>query len=103
MRGREEQRTASQATRMSFSTQRASPAMIGPSTSAATRRTASASPAEAMGNPASMMSTPKRCSLRASTSFSAVFMLQPGACSPSRSEVSKINTRSGSIATSRTH
>ena len=64
------------------------------STSVAMARTASKSPGEAIGNPASMMSTPSAASARATSSFSARFMLAPGDCSPSRSVVSKIRTRS---------
>ena len=59
-------------------------------TSRLTFCTASKSPAEAMGNPASMMSTPSSASLWAMRSFSPTVMLQPGACSPSRRVVSKI-------------
>ncbi len=54
--------------------------------------TASKSPVEAMGKPASMMSTPSSASLPAMRTFSLVVMLQPGACSPSRSVVSKMKT-----------
>ena len=57
---------------------------------AAMSRTASKSPGEAMGKPASMMSTPRSTRAWATSSFSARFMLQPGDCSPSRSVVSKI-------------
>jgi hypothetical protein len=52
--------------------------------------TASKSPSEAMGKPASRMSTPNSTSLRAIRIFSGTFMLQPGDCSPSRSVVSKM-------------
>ena len=68
--------------------------MIGPWTSRATAWTDSQSPREAAGNPASMMSTPSSASACATRSFSGCVMLQPGDCSPSRSVVSKINTRS---------
>ncbi len=57
--------------------------------------TASQSPREAAGKPASMTSTPRSASARATRSFSGCVMLQPGDCSPSRSVVSKIRTRSG--------
>ena len=40
-----------------------------------------------------MMSTPSAASARATSSFSAMFMLAPGDCSPSRRVVSKIRTR----------
>src|ERR1700683_1098313 len=46
-----------------------------------------------MGNPASRISTPSSTSLAAIRSFSGTVMLQPGDCSPSRSVVSKIQTR----------
>ena len=52
--------------------------MTGPSISDAMRRTASASSFDAMGNPASITSTPSTWSWRASCSFSAVFMEKPG-------------------------
>src|SRR5437867_12155078 len=42
-----------------------------------------------------MMSTPRRSSCRAISSFSARFMLQPGDCSPSRRGVSKTKIFSG--------
>ena len=54
--------------------------------------TAWKSPGEAMAKPASMMSTPKRSSWRATSVFSCKFMLQPGDCSPSRSVVSNTLT-----------
>ena len=84
---------ASQARSMSRSLHRARPQTDEPVTSAAMARTASKSPAEAMGNPASMISTPSAASARATSSFSAMFMLAPGDCSPSRNVVSKILTR----------
>ncbi len=70
--------------------------MIGPRTSRAISCTASQSPGEATGNPASMTSTPSSARARAIRSFSGCVMLQPGDCSPSRSVVSKISTRFGS-------
>ena len=90
MRGTSACLTASQHTRTSFSMARASPATRGPFTSLAIALTASKSSGEAIGNPASMMSTCSLASWRATSSFSARFMLAPGACSPSRSVVSKI-------------
>src|SRR2546429_371845 len=63
--------------------------------SGATACTDSKSPREAAGKPASMTSTPSSASARATRSFSGRVMLQPGDCSPSRSVVSKISTRSG--------
>src|SRR5580704_45947 len=80
---------------MSSGLQRARPQMIGPCTSRATASTLSKSPREAAGKPASMTSTPSSASARATRSFSGRVMLQPGDCSPSRSVVSKISTRSG--------
>ena len=64
--------------------------MIGRRTAAATSRTASESAGEAMGNPASMMSTPSASSACAMRSFVATSIENPGACSPSRSVVSKM-------------
>ena len=86
---------ASQARSMSRSLHRARPQTDEPVTSAAMARTASKSPTEAIGNPASMTSTPSAASARATSIFSAMFMLAPGDCSPSRKVVSKIRTRFG--------
>src|SRR5712675_241675 len=88
-------RNALAARSMSSRLQRASPQMIEPCTSRATALTDSQSPREAAGNPASITSTPSSASERATRSFSGWVMLQPGDCSPSRSVVSKISTRSG--------
>ena len=63
---------------------------LHPGELAADRSTASKSPSEAIGKPASRMSTPSSTSLRAILSFSGTVMLQPGDCSPSRSVVSKM-------------
>ena len=71
---------------------RASPAMIGPSTLSATSLTASKSPGDAAGKPASMTSTFILASCAAICSFSSVFRLIPGACSPSLRVVSKMRT-----------
>ena len=68
--------------------------MIGPSTWRAIAWTASKSPGEAIGKPASMTSTPSRASWWAISSFSVVFSEMPGDCSPSRRVVSKMKTRS---------
>ena len=95
MRGRSASRTASHARSTSAGLARARPATTGPWTSRAIACTASKSPGEAIGKPASMMSTPRRASWWAISSFSAVFSEMPGDCSPSRSVVSKISTRSG--------
>ena len=71
--------------------------MIGPWTSRAIAWTASKSPGEAIGKPASMTSTPRRASWWAISSFSPVFSEMPGDCSPSRSVVSKMRTWFGSM------
>ena len=60
-------------------------------------RTASKSPGEAMGKPASITSTPRSTRAWATSIFSARFMLAPGDCSPSRSVVSKITMRRGVV------
>src|SRR5271155_3206812 len=62
--------------------------------SLATWRTASRSPREEMGNPASITSTFSAASWCATRIFSAVFMEKPGDCSPSRRVVSKMRTTS---------
>src|SRR5947207_10768613 len=90
MRGRAASLSASQARSTSSSLARASAAITGRRISALMALTASKSPCEAMGNPASRMSTPRRSSWRAISSFSSRFMLQPGDCSPSRNVVSKM-------------
>ena len=79
---------------MSISFARASAAMVGPFTVSEIARTASKSPTLVCGNPPSMMSTPRRLSCSATSSFSLMFKLMPGDCSPSRSVVSKIVTLS---------
>ena len=73
---------------------RASPQTTGPETVRAIASTASKSPGEVIGNPASITSTPSRASWLAISTFSWVFSEIPGDCSPSRSVVSKISTRS---------
>src|SRR3954452_22110267 len=93
-RGRWASRTASAARSMSGAWARARPAMTGPSTSRAIACTAWKSPGEAIGNPASMTLTPRRASWWAISTFSAGFSEIPGDCSPSRSVVSKMMTRS---------
>src|SRR5579859_5655316 len=84
--------SASTAARMSSLRARASAAMGTSRTSFATACTASRSPREAIGKPASMTSTPRAASCRAIRIFSSVFMEKPGDCSPSRRVVSKIRT-----------
>ena len=66
--------------------------MREPRTSRAISATESKSPFETIGKPASMTSTPMRASCWAISSFSVSFIDAPGACSPSRSVVSKIFT-----------
>src|SRR5688572_897063 len=97
-RGRRASRIADQARSMSSALQRARPAITGPSISRAMECTDSQSPREAAGKPASMMSTPRSASARATRSFSGGVIVQPGDCSPSRSVVSNINTRFGSCS-----
>lgn len=84
--------TASAAALMSSRLVRASPAMTGPLTASATCFTASKSPGEAAGKPASITSTFILASWTAILSFSSLFRLIPGACSPSLRVVSKILT-----------
>src|SRR5271165_4667394 len=100
MRGRSESLTAFQAASMSWLLVRASPQITGPSTSRAIAWTASKSPGEVIGKPASITSTPRRASWWAISSFSCLFSEIPGDCSPSRRVVSKIRTRCASLACS---
>mmetsp|Transcript_159 Transcript_159/g.440 ORF Transcript_159/g.440 Transcript_159/m.440 type:complete len:205 (+) Transcript_159:1095-1709(+) len=92
--------TASQHALMSPFVARASPWIIGGfsafPTPFATAATASASPRLANGNPASITSTPRRCSCLAIRIFSSFVSVAPGLCSPSRSVVSITRTRAGS-------
>ena len=66
--------------------------MVGPRTALAIASTASKSPWLAIGNPASITSTPRRASCSAISSFSPTSSEIPGDCSPSRRVVSKIFT-----------
>src|SRR5450759_3870108 len=95
MRGRAAPSRAAAARSMSASTERASAAMTGRRTSRATARTEAKSSSEAIGKPASITSTPRASSFRARRTFSASRIEKPGACSPSRSVVSKIVIRAG--------
>ena len=79
---------------ISIGTARANAAKYAPGCSRQIARTASKSPSEAIGKPASMTSAPISTKCLATRSFSGVVMLQPGDCSPSRKVVSKICTRS---------
>src|ERR1017187_9416075 len=74
--------------------QRPSAATCAHRNSLLTAYTASISPYDTIGNPASTMSTPSSTSFRAIRSFSGTVMLQPGDCSPSRNVVSNMYTRS---------
>src|ERR1700736_5356057 len=85
---------ASPARSISSGRHRARAAMTGRRTLAATCFTPSASSADAIGKPASIKSTPSPSSSLASCTFSLVRSENPGACSPSRSVVSKIVIRS---------
>src|SRR5918993_4244878 len=90
MRFRSAGASAQPARSMSVLWQRASAAMTGPRTCVDTVRTASASASDAIGNPASSTSAPSFAIWRASFSFSSMRIEKPGACSPSRSVVSKM-------------
>ena len=90
MRGDSARETAFQQASTSSAFARARPAMIGPRTSSAISETASRSPGEENGKPASMMSTFRRASWRATSSLSSIVKPTPADCSPSRSVVSKI-------------
>ncbi len=79
---------------MSGRAARAKAQITGPSTCRAIASTDWKSPGEATGKPTSITSTPRCASARATWSFCTRFMLAPGACSPSRSVVSKTKTRS---------
>ena len=100
MRGRSACRTASHARSTSLKPVRDRPAIVDPRTPLAMASTASKSPWLAIGNPASMMSVPRRASCSAISSFSPTSSEMPGDCSPSRSVVSKIRTWSISISRS---
>src|SRR6266480_1647993 len=66
--------------------------MTGRRTPSAIAQTARRSPSDALGNPASITSTPSVSSWRARRSFSSAVIELPGACSPSRKVVSKMMT-----------
>src|SRR5262245_45036386 len=82
---------------MSLVVVRARAAITGRRTSAAIWRTASESAGDAIGKPASMMSTFSPSSARAIESLDATSSENPGACSPSRRVVSKTITRAGVV------
>ncbi len=91
--GRAASEIASQAASMSALWVRARPQITGPSTRRAISCTASKSPGEVIGNPASITSTPRRASCWAISTFSCVLSEMPGDCSPSLRVVSKMWTR----------
>ena len=93
MRGRTAWRTASAQRSISLNAARARPATEARLTLLAMAETASKSPSDAMGKPASMTSTPSASSRSATSSFSSKVMVAPGDCSPSRRVVSKMMTR----------
>ena len=80
---------ASMALITSFSLQRARAQIVVPFTSRAMVATASKSPGEAAGKPASITSIPSRTKPFAISIFSGVWRATPGVCSPSRRVVSK--------------
>ena len=81
----------------SFSLARAKPQIVVPLTSRAIVCTASKSPGDAAGKPASITSMPRRTRPFAISIFSGVCKDTPGVCSPSRRVVSKKYTRFCSI------
>src|SRR5579885_1889873 len=94
MRGRRAGFNARAASSTSALLARASAATLAHGNSRLIAATASASPWEAIGNPASKISTPVSISFDAIRIFSATVIEQPGDCSPSRKVVSKMYTRS---------
>ena len=111
MRGRMACRTPSQAASMSFLFALESPQITGTYPSSYTSlptffampRTASKSSGLAIGNPASMTSTPSLANDVAMSSFSLLVSVAPGDCSPSRSVVSNTRTYFGSEITPGTY
>ncbi len=97
MRPRLALRMASPQRSISATPARAKPQTVLSVTISATRRTASKSPLEAIGKPASITSTRMSSRILASSSFSSMDMEAPGDCSPSRMVVSNTMTRSGSM------
>ena len=83
-------RSASPARRMSFSLARASPHTVLSRIAFAMSCTASKSPLDDAGKPASITSTRSRSSWRAMRVFSSRVIDAPGLCSPSRNVVSKM-------------
>ncbi len=83
---------------MSATPARARPQTVLSVTILAISRTASKSPLEAIGKPASITSTPISSRILASSSFSSNDIEAPGDCSPSRMVVSKMMTRFLSVS-----
>src|SRR5213596_2362092 len=79
---------------MSRSLARHRPATVESLTAPATACTASKSPFEEAGKPASITSTRMRSSCRAMRNFSSLVIEAPGLCSPSRMVVSNMMSRS---------
>jgi hypothetical protein len=92
MRGRSAGRTASAQRSISFAAARASPATLARFIRLAIAKTASKSPSEVTGKPASIISTPIVSRRPATCSFSSKVIEAPGDCSPSRRVVSKMTT-----------
>ena len=97
MRGRSAAFKASAQRSISGRVARERPQTVAFFTRFAISRTASKSPLDAIGKPASMMSTPISSRTSEMRSFSSIFIDAPGDCSPSRRVVSKMKTRSGSF------
>ena len=83
--------TASQALSISFKLALANPAIVEFFMFLLTSTTASKSPFEAIGKPASIISTFISCNTSAIWTFSSKFIDAPGDCSPSLKVVSNIN------------
>jgi hypothetical protein len=79
---------------MSLSLARHRPQTVESLTALAMARTASKSPLDEAGKPASITSTRMRSRARAMRSFSSLVMEAPGLCSPSRRVVSNMMSRS---------
>ena len=90
--------SASPARRMSFSLARASAQIVLSLIAFAIARTASKSPLDEAGNPASITSAFRRSSCLAMRIFSSRVIDAPGLCSPSRRVVSKTIKWSGMIS-----
>src|ERR1700730_225654 len=85
--------TASAHRSMSLKAARESPQITAFFARLAISCTAAKSPSDAIGKPASMISTPIWSRISATSSFSSWVMVAPGHCSPSRKVVSKMRTR----------